>query len=92
MISDNLWPGQVVRLTGLEKRDARTFSSWHNDAGFLRLVDAELARPRSEDDCLRTVRGVGERPEAQSRLQSAGSTTTRWSSWLRWTASCVSMA
>jgi RimJ/RimL family protein N-acetyltransferase len=43
-----------VRLTGLEKEDARTFSSWHNDAGFLRLVDAELARPRSQDDILKS--------------------------------------
>ncbi len=54
MLSDNMWTGPVLRLTGLERRDARTFSDWHNDAGYLRLVDAELARPRSEDECLRT--------------------------------------
>jgi len=54
MISDNLWIGKRVRLTGLEKSDARTFSRWHNDAGYLRLADAELARPRSEDDILKS--------------------------------------
>lgn len=50
MISDNMWVGQLVRLTGLKKEDAETFSSWHNDAGFLRLLDADFARPRSEDE------------------------------------------
>lgn len=53
MISDNLWVGRVVRLTGLERQDARAFSSWHNDAGFLRLLDAEIARPRTEDEVLK---------------------------------------
>jgi len=53
VISDNLWVGQLVRLTGLNKEDARTFSGWHNDAGFLRLFDAAVARPRSEDEILK---------------------------------------
>jgi hypothetical protein len=26
MISNNLWVGRVVRLTGLERQDAKTFS------------------------------------------------------------------
>ncbi len=53
MISDNLWTGPNLRLTGLERFDARAFSMWHNDAGFLRLLDAEYARPRSEDECVK---------------------------------------
>ncbi len=53
MISDNLWAGRLVRLTGLERQDARIFASWHNDAGFLRLMDAQAARPRTEDEILR---------------------------------------
>lgn len=54
MISDNLWQGPNLRLTGLERYDARAFATWHNDAGFLRLLDAEFAHPRSEDECLRS--------------------------------------
>ncbi len=50
MISDNLWIGKLVRLTGLRKEDAKAFSNWHNDAGFLRLVDAEVARPRTAEE------------------------------------------
>jgi RimJ/RimL family protein N-acetyltransferase len=50
MISDNMWTGKLVRLTGLKKEDAKAFSSWHDDAGFLRLIDAELARPRTEEE------------------------------------------
>ncbi len=50
MISDNLWMGKLVRLTGLKKEDAKTFSNWHNDAGFLRLIDAEMARPRAAEE------------------------------------------
>ena len=54
MISNNLWTGKRVRLTGVEKADAKTFSRWHNDAGYLRLIDAQMARPRSEDDILKS--------------------------------------
>lgn len=50
MISDNMWIGKAVRLTGLKKEDAKAFSNWHNDVGFLRLVDADMARPRTEEE------------------------------------------
>jgi RimJ/RimL family protein N-acetyltransferase len=50
VISDNLWQGQRVRLTGLTKDDMTTAARWYDDAGFLRLLDAEAARPRSADD------------------------------------------
>jgi RimJ/RimL family protein N-acetyltransferase len=50
MISDNMWQGQHVRLTVLSKDDAATVSRWYQDAGFLRLVDANWARPRSADE------------------------------------------
>lgn len=53
MISANLWVGKLVRLTGFSKEDASTFSGWHNDAGFLRLLDAGVARPRTEDEILK---------------------------------------
>lgn len=53
MISDNLWTGKLVRLTGLRREDARVFSDWYDDAGFLRLLDAEIARPKSEDEVLK---------------------------------------
>jgi RimJ/RimL family protein N-acetyltransferase len=50
MISDNMWQGQRVRLTGLTKEDMKSAATWYNDAGFLRLLDAKAARPRSEED------------------------------------------
>jgi len=53
MISDNLWVGQKVRLTGFNKGDAKTVSRWTDDAGFLRLFDAVAARPRNEDEVLK---------------------------------------
>lgn len=52
MISDNLWQGQTVRLSGFSKNDARFVSRWYEDAGFLRLVDAPHAKPRSEEEVL----------------------------------------
>jgi RimJ/RimL family protein N-acetyltransferase len=50
MISDNLWVGKTVRLTGFAKSDAGLLARWHEDAGFLRLIDAPHARPRSEEE------------------------------------------
>lgn len=53
MISENMWRGERVRLSGFTKNDAALFSRWYEDAGFLRLVDAPHARPRSEEEVLK---------------------------------------
>lgn len=50
MISDNIWHGEYVRLTALSKADASIMSRWYEDAGFLRLVDAPHARPRTPEE------------------------------------------
>ena len=53
MISDNMWLGKTVRLAGFIKEDARLISRWHDDAGFLRLLDMKAARPQSEAEILK---------------------------------------
>jgi RimJ/RimL family protein N-acetyltransferase len=50
MISDNIWQGENIRLTGFSKGDAAVMSRWYEDAGFLRLADAPHARPRSPEE------------------------------------------
>ena len=54
-ISDNLWHGDAVRLTAITKDDLPTLARWHADPGFLRLLDARAARPRTEDDMSKWV-------------------------------------
>lgn len=54
-LTDNLWQGRLVQLTGLTKDDARPLSSWRNDAGFLRLLDAAAARPQSEEQLAKWI-------------------------------------
>jgi RimJ/RimL family protein N-acetyltransferase len=48
-----MWLGKNVRLSGFTKNDAWIMSRWYEDAGFLRLVDAPHARPRSEEEIQR---------------------------------------
>lgn len=55
LITDNLWQGRLIRLTGLTKEDARELARWRNDAGFLRLLDATAARPQSEDQFVKWI-------------------------------------
>lgn len=50
MISDNSFLGPRVRLTAITKEDAPLLARWHNDAGFLRLLDARAAKPQTQDD------------------------------------------
>lgn len=50
MISDNLFLGERVRLTAVVKEDVPTLAGWHNDAGFLRLLNADAAKPQTEAD------------------------------------------
>lgn len=42
-----LLQGEKVRLTALTKDDAREMVRWYQDVDFMRLYDAEVARPKS---------------------------------------------
>lgn len=55
MISENLLCGKRVRLSALSHQDGETMAGWQQDAGLLRLWDAEPALPRSEDDVHRWI-------------------------------------
>lgn len=48
MESLNLFQGPRVRLTAARAGDAAIVARWHEDAWFLRLMDARTARPQSE--------------------------------------------
>ena len=48
MISSNLLAGERIRLTAFEPRDLPELARWYQDAGFMRLFDAEAAYPKTE--------------------------------------------
>ncbi len=50
MLSDNIFIGEHLRLTAVHKEDVPTLARWHNDAGFLRLLNADAAKPQTEAD------------------------------------------
>ena len=47
-ISRNLWRGEVIRLTAITKEDYPALARWYQDAGFLRLWNADPAKPQTE--------------------------------------------
>ncbi len=48
-MDDSIFAGRLVRLAGLERRDAAAIARWSNDAAYLRLLDTHAARPRTEE-------------------------------------------
>ena len=44
----NLLCGRKVRLTALDKKDVAAIARWHEDTGYLRLLDSRPALPRTE--------------------------------------------
>ena len=50
MSEQNLLQGKRIRLTVLKKEDAGTIAAWHEDTGFLRLMDTNAAVPKGEDE------------------------------------------
>jgi RimJ/RimL family protein N-acetyltransferase len=64
MISDNLWLGTRVRLTGLTKEDLPQVARWFRDAGLLRLWNADAAKPVSEADLLKHLEEVDKKQNA----------------------------
>ncbi|MBD2039668.1 GNAT family N-acetyltransferase [Microcoleus sp. FACHB-672] len=49
MIFSNLLRGDRIRLTALTSKDLTTVAGWHEDADFLRMVDARPATPQTEE-------------------------------------------
>jgi RimJ/RimL family protein N-acetyltransferase len=47
-VSRNLWRGDAIRLTAIAKDDYPALVRWYQDAGFLRLWNADPARPLNE--------------------------------------------
>lgn len=50
MLTENIFIGDHVRLTAVTKQDAPALARWHDDAGFLRLLNACAAKPQTPDD------------------------------------------
>jgi RimJ/RimL family protein N-acetyltransferase len=47
---DNLFRGELVRLVAPSERDAPVLARWSEDAGYLRTVDSDYARPLSSEE------------------------------------------
>jgi RimJ/RimL family protein N-acetyltransferase len=47
-MDSNLFAGTHVRLTAFEPRDLPALARWYQDAGFLRLFDADPCEPKTE--------------------------------------------
>ena len=63
-ISRNLWRGQTIRLTAIAKEDLPALARWYQDAGFLRLWNADPARPLNEAE-------IGKWLEEEAKKQNA---------------------
>ena len=63
-IARNLWRGQTIRLTAITKEDWPALARWYQDAGFLRLWNADPARPQTEAE-------VGKWLEEETKKQNA---------------------
>lgn len=46
--AQDLFRGRVVRLAAMTEGDLPTLAAWQQDAGFLRLLDAKPAHPRTQ--------------------------------------------
>lgn len=55
MLGSELLTGEKVRLVALTRNEASLVASWYADAEFMRLLDADVAFPKSEDDIGRMV-------------------------------------
>ena len=49
MISENILRGTNLRLTAITKDDLPTLARWQQDAGLLRLWNADAAMPHTEE-------------------------------------------
>lgn len=55
MLGAELLTGERVRLVALTRNEAGLVASWYADAEFMRLLDADVAFPKSEEDIGRMV-------------------------------------
>lgn len=49
-ISRHFWRGETIRLTAVTKEDMPVLARWYQDPGFLRLWNADPAKPQTEAD------------------------------------------
>ena len=63
-IARNLWQGQTVRLTAVSKDDLPALARWYRDAGFLRLWNADAAKPQTEADLGKWLEEEAKKPNA----------------------------
>lgn len=52
---NNLFIGQLVRLTGSQPDDALAFTRWTHDAEYMRHIDSDMARPFGADTMSRRM-------------------------------------
>jgi len=64
MISDNMWRGATVRLTAIAKEDLPAMARWYQDAGLLRLWNADAARPQTEAELAKWLEEEAKKPNA----------------------------
>jgi len=62
MLSTNILRGETVRLTALTREDLAAVARWHQDAGFLRLWNADVAVPRSESELVKWLEEEEKKP------------------------------
>lgn len=62
MLSDNIFIGEHVHLTAVTKEDVPVLARWHNDAGFLRLLNADAAKPQTEADATKWLEEAQKAP------------------------------
>ncbi|NLG49454.1 MAG: GNAT family N-acetyltransferase [Chloroflexi bacterium] len=55
MLGSELLAGEKVRLVALTRGDASLVASWYADTEFMRLLDADVAFPKSEEDIGRMI-------------------------------------
>lgn len=58
----NLFHGKLLRLAPLTEADSPTYASWTQNAGYLRALDTDLARPLSAKDVADRIRSARDDP------------------------------
>ena len=80
MPADNILAGQHVRLTAVTKQDAPALARWHDDAGFLRLLNASAAKPQTQDDVTKWLEEAQKAPDGYLFAIRPATATICWAS------------
>ena len=60
--SENILRGARIRLDALTDADLATITGWHQDAGFMRLLDSRTAHPHTADELRASFREMQQSP------------------------------